>query len=168
MKLPTKLIVLTALFIGFGSFNVIAKVKVGEPLPNFELKTMDGTQVVNMDSLKGKVVYVDFWASWCKPCLKSFPLLNDIYNRKKEQGFEIVAVNLDQKKRNAEDFLNKKPVDYTNLYDANGDVSNTFNVSVMPVGYLVDRKGIVRAIHHGFLPGDEKKLEKGVSILLKR
>lgn len=167
MKLPTKLIVLTVLFIGFSSFNLLAKVKVGEPLPQFELPRVENTVRVNTKSLLGKVVYVDFWASWCKPCIESFPRLNTLYNEYNQQGFEILAVNLDQRKQLASDFLEKYPVDYINTYDENMKVGRIFNVSVMPVGYLIDRKGIVRAIHHGFKPGDEIKMAKAIKILLK-
>ncbi len=167
MKLPTKLIVLTVLFIGFSSFNLLAKVKVGEPLPEFELPRVEYTVRVNTKSLLGKVVYVDFWASWCKPCIESFPRLNKLYKEYNQQGFEILAVNLDQRKQLASDFLEKYPVDYINTYDENMKVGRTFNVSVMPVGYLIDRKGIVRAIHHGFKPGDEVKMAKAIKILLK-
>ena len=167
MKLPTMLTALTVLFIGFISFKSLADVSKGEVAPDFVLPSVKDDKAVKLSDFRGKVVYLDFWASWCKPCIQSFPALNKIYNKYKAEGFEILAVNLDQKKLNAASFLDEHQVDYVNVYDPKMTTGKLYNVNIMPVGYLIDRQGKVRVIHKGFIPGDELGLEKAVKFLLR-
>ena len=79
--------------------------EVGQPAPQFTLPTLLQDKPTPLKQFAGKVVYLDFWASWCAPCRTSFPLLNQLHEKLKAQGFEVVAINLDEDKANAEKFL---------------------------------------------------------------
>jgi cytochrome c biogenesis protein CcmG, thiol:disulfide interchange protein DsbE len=135
------------------------------PAPAISLPGLNGT--VASDNFKGKVVYVDFWASWCKPCKQSFPWLNDLQARYKKVGFEVVAINLDQESGDAKDFLQKIPAQFTVAFDPSGKTAEQFHVQGMPSSYLIDRQGNIRSTHVGFREEDRARLEQAVSKLLQ-
>ncbi len=134
--------------------------------PSFSLPEFSGNQKIELAKLRGKVVYIDFWASWCAPCRQSMPKFNVLYNKLPRASFEILAINLDESKTDAQQFLNDYPVDYTVLYDATGATPKQFGVKVMPTGYLLDRFGMVRHVHQGFRSGDDKLLMNKIKKLL--
>lgn len=136
-----------------------------EPAPVINLPGINGT--VQSEAFKGKVVYVDFWASWCKPCKQSFPWLNDMESRYKKLGFEVLAINLDQEQSAANEFLQKIPANFTVAFDPSGKTAEQFHVQGMPSSYLIDRQGNVRAAHIGFREDDRAKLEQAVTKLLQ-
>jgi thiol-disulfide isomerase/thioredoxin len=142
--------------------------EVGQPAPQFTLPTLQQEQATSLKQYAGKVVYLDFWASWCAPCRTSFPLLNKMYEKLKAQGFEVVAVNLDEDKANAEKFLKEFPVSFTVLRDAKGEWADQFVVESMPTSFIIDRQGIVQTIHNGFTSDDIKELEAKVMALLAK
>lgn len=134
-------------------------------LPDFKLPTDNGE--VSQSTFKDQVVYIDFWASWCKPCLKSFPFLNELQQRYGSKGLKILAINLDKDHQAAESFLHRTPASFTVAFDEQGDIAQRFHVQGMPSSYLVDRKGYIRARHIGFRDEDKAKLEQAVASLLK-
>jgi thiol-disulfide isomerase/thioredoxin len=121
---------------------------------------------VNFDAYKGKVLLIDFWATWCPPCKKSMPFLNNLRNQHLKEGFEILAINVDENSEDAKNFLKENPVDYTMAYDPNGDCPQKFAVKAMPSSYLVDKAGKIRLVHLGFRDEDEAKIQNQVSDLL--
>lgn len=127
------------------------------PAKPFELNTLDGK--VSLDSLKGKVVYLDFWASWCSPCKKSFPWMNKMYSKYKDDGLEIVAVSLDFKMKHTKRFLEETPANFTIALDPKGEIADAYQVQVMPTSYLIDRNGELLWEHKGFRTKHEDKLE---------
>ena len=141
-------------------------VTVGNATPDCALSSLDGGQTSGLNQYRGKVVYVDFWASWCGPCAKSFPFLNDLHTQLGAQGLQIVGVNLDEKADDAKDFLAKYPASFTIAADASKQCAKDFGVKAMPSSYLIDRKGIVHHIHLGFRPGEAKELRELVEELL--
>ena len=133
---------------------------------SFELDALQGDQKIKLADYKGKVVFVDFWASWCGPCKQSLPEFNKVYNTYKDMGFEIIAINLDENPEDAKAFLKKTPVDYTIAADASGSIAEKFGVEAMPSSVLIDQKGVIRVNHKGYRSGDAKKLEKAIKMLL--
>ena len=134
-------------------------------IPEFQLPTATGN--IQPADLKGKVIYIDFWASWCQPCKQSFPWLNKMQAKYKDKGFEIVAINLDKDKELADKFLAAIPASFTVAFDAEGGSAEKFNVKGMPSSYLIDRKGFMRARHLGFREKDRDSLENAIQDLLK-
>lgn len=137
------------------------------PAHNFTLPNLLSSKQTSLADFKGKVVYLDFWASWCKPCVESFPALETLYQKYHNKGFEIIAINLDEKKQHALDFLKKHPVSYQVLHDQNDNVAATYKVSAMPSAYFIDKKGKVRLIHKGFKNYDVPKIEQAIELLLR-
>ena len=120
-----------------------------------------------LKSYSGKVVLVDFWASWCGPCLRSFPWMNDLQQHYGADGLVIVAVNLDQERELADAFLRKLPPKFRVEFDAPGNIARQFGVQTMPSSFLVDRHGQVRVRHAGFRDGQRAEREEQIKKLLK-
>ncbi len=116
--------------------------------PDFKLSTDKGK--IELKKLRGKVVYVDFWASWCTPCRKSFPWMNDMHKRYAKKGLKIVAINLDTNKAKAREFLKENRARFTVAYDPKGKSAEAYGVPAMPTSYLLDRKGNIIEKHYGF------------------
>lgn len=121
---------------------------------------------ISLKNLKGKVVYLDFWASWCDPCRKSFVWMNDMHARYDGKNFIIVAVNLDASKSDAAKFLKKVPVNFDIAYDPEGSVAAKYNLKAMPTSYLIDKNGQLAFAHKGYREGDAKEIEKKIQQLL--
>ena len=111
--------------------------------PDINLPGIDGN--VRLNNLKGKVIYLDFWASWCQPCKKSFPWMHDLKEIYADQGFEIVAVNLDKDKKLADIFLKEMDVNFKIAFDKTGESASKYKVKGMPSSYLIGRDEIGRA-----------------------
>ncbi|PKI13185.1 TlpA disulfide reductase family protein [Colwellia sp. 12G3] len=99
---------------------------------------------------KGKVVYVDFWASWCVPCRKSFPWMNAMQVEHQEQGLVVLSINLDAQAALAEKFLLETPANFAIIYDEKGLLAKKFKLKGMPSSYLFDRQGKLISAHSGF------------------
>jgi thiol-disulfide isomerase/thioredoxin len=137
----------------------------GSLAPEIGLKDLSG-RGVSITSLKGKVVLVDFWASWCAPCREELPVLESLYKKYRGRGFEIVGVNLDQSPDNVQRFLSGTPLSFRVVHDRGRAVADRYAPSKMPSSFLIDRKGIVRHVHAGFRASDRGALEKQISALL--
>jgi cytochrome c biogenesis protein CcmG, thiol:disulfide interchange protein DsbE len=142
-------------------------VDVGGAAPDFTLPVLSGDGDVSLSAHKGKVVYVDFWASWCPPCLKSFPQLNKLRNKLNDQGFEVIGINVDQETKDATNFIKDHPVDFVLAKDPEGETPEKFGLQAMPTSYLVDAQGKVIYVHEGFRDGDIDEIEKKVKAALK-
>lgn len=114
---------------------------------------------LHLSDFKGQVVYVDFWASWCKPCRKSFPWMNNMQKRFASKGLKIIAVNVDKDKSLVEQFLKSYPADFTVAYDPDGQLASKFKVKGMPSTYIFDRYGNLKTSHIGFRNKDKSMLE---------
>ena len=121
----------------------------GRPAPDLRLPAADGT-LVALSALRGKVVLVDFWASWCAPCRKSFPALHELSEEFRARGLEVVAVNLDQQRKDADTFLVGRPRAFSVVFDQSGKSAEAFDVQGMPASFLIGRDGTIRFAHMGF------------------
>jgi cytochrome c biogenesis protein CcmG/thiol:disulfide interchange protein DsbE len=130
---------------------------MGGTAPTFSLPGQSGT--VSLDSLRGRVVYVDFWASWCDPCRRSFPWLNALRGRYADRGLTIVAINLDKDRRAADVFLEKFPASFMIAYDPAGKTAEAYRVSAMPSSFLIGPTGELLASSAGFDPRKTGALE---------
>lgn len=144
-----------------------AGVSEGAAAPDCKLSALDGSSPTALSQHKGKVVLVDFWASWCGPCVQSFPFLNDLHAKHKDQGLQIIGVNVDEKADDAQAFLSNHPAGFSVMRDAGMQCVNDFGVEAMPSSYLIDRKGVVHHIHRGFRAGESDEfralVEKAVT-----
>lgn len=113
---------------------------------------------------KGSVVYVDFWASWCGPCRKSFPWMNDI--QKKYKQLKIVSINVDQNKELATEFLTENPVSFSIIYDPKGTLAKKYGLQGMPSSYIYNKAGKLVASHAGFTEAKKKQYETELQMLL--
>lgn len=142
-------------------------VEEGEPAPDFTLPSIHADQAdITLSDLEGKVVYVDFWASWCAPCLTSLPLYNELYHEYKDQGLEIVAINVDNPIEEGLYFLEDTPLDFLIPADPDGETAELFEVIGMPTSYLIGPDGTVQMVHMGFRSGDMEIIEAAVQELL--
>lgn len=136
------------------------------PAPTFTLASRAGGQV-SLSDLKGQVVMINFWASWCGPCRQEFPALDQIYAKYKPMGFTLVAINVESEKADAEKFLSATPATFPILFDPDNAVSGKYGVSAMPTTVLVDRQGRVRWLHRAYKPGDEAKYIEQIRAVLR-
>lgn len=130
------------------------------------LTALDGTHVNSLQELQGKVLYVDFWASWCPPCVRSFPFLSQLDQDLKDQGLQVIGINLDEKIADAEAFLENYPVNFEIALDSDKQCAKDFGVVAMPSSYLIDRKGVIRHVHQGFRSDEAKDLRLAIEYLL--
>lgn len=126
----------------------------------FDLPTERGP--VSLESLRGKVVLIDFWASWCVPCRQSFPWLTTIAERYRSAGLVVVAINLDKRREAAATFLRELAPGFTVAFDPAGTTAEAYGVSTMPSSYLVDRRGRIVFSHAGFDVRDEVTIERRI------
>lgn len=143
---------------GFAAFN---------EAPAINLPDANGS-TVQLENLKGKVVYLDFWASWCEPCKKSFPWMHQIKQNYADQGFEILAINLDKDRKLADKFLKEMDVNFIVAFDEKGESASDYKLRGMPSSYLIDRDGNVYASHIGFRDNDKASLEQAIKSLLNK
>lgn len=134
------------------------------PLSGIAINT--GEQI-SLETYHGKVVFVDFWASWCPPCLDSLPAYDRIRREISHEDFEIIAVNVDEDTQNGLAFLEKQPVSYPVLADPEGKIGIPWGIRTLPRSFLLDRQGRVVSVHKRFRPGDEVSLKKEIMNLLE-
>ncbi|HEX6637914.1 MAG TPA: TlpA disulfide reductase family protein [Steroidobacteraceae bacterium] len=109
-----------------------------------------GAESLELERHRGKVVVVDFWASWCKPCRQSIPWLNEMHSRYGNQGLVIVGVNVDASRADAERFLETTPIDFEIVFDPDGALARRYALKGMPSTFVFDRDGQLVATHLGF------------------
>src|SRR5512143_45454 len=141
-------------------------VGVGDKAPAFTLPTANGDRVA-LDALRGKVVYVDFWASWCGPCRRSFPWMNGLQARYADEGLAIVAIDVDKRQEDALRFLLDTPASFPIAWDPGGDTPAAWGVQGMPSSYLIDRNGVIVAVEEGFHDERRAALEQRIRALLR-
>ena len=143
-------------------------VEEGELAPHFNLPSIyPDKPSISLRALAGKTVYIDFWASWCAPCLISLPLYNDMYHRYKDQGLEVLAISVDNPVEEGLEFLEDTPLDFLIPSDPEGETAELFQVIGMPTSYLISPDGEVKLVHMGFRNGDMDIIEAAVKEVLE-
>jgi thiol-disulfide isomerase/thioredoxin len=142
-----------------------APLKTGQPFPDLGGFSLEGKLP---DSIKGKVVLVDFWASWCGPCKGSFPVLEELHKKYASQGLVVLGVNVDEKRAAMDDFLAKHPVTFPVVRDQKQELVKKASIATMPTSFLLDGEGKIRYVHSGFHGAEsEKKYVSEIEELLK-
>jgi len=141
---------------------------VGQPAPEIVVDRLSGGHSLSLSSLRGKVVLLDVWASWCGPCKQELPMLDAIAGRLRGRGVEVLAVSIDQQRENVEKFLGARAHwNLTVAHDPNGDIADTFQPDKMPTSYAIDRAGVIRYVNSGFVPADAPEIERRLADLAK-
>ena len=135
----------------------VLAVDAGQAAPAFSLPTAKG-EAVALDKLRGKVVYVDFWASWCTSCVLSFPFMSALQQSHADKDVMVVALAMDQRPSDAQQFLQRHQARFAIATGDNSQCAVRFGVAAMPSSFLIDRQGVVRAAHQGFRLEDTKAL----------
>lgn len=157
------------LLILLASLWILAPVNAAEmqgKAPNFTLKSNSGKNV-KLSELRGQVILLNFWASWCGPCRQEMPLLEKLHKRYNALGFTVLGVNVEEDPRKAQTLLKHIKVSFPILFDTKNKVSNLYKVSAMPSTVMIDRDGNMRYLHKGYKPGDEAQYKKWVKKLIK-
>jgi peroxiredoxin len=134
--------------------------------PDFTLRALDGPNL-RLQEQRGRVVMVNFWATWCGPCRQEMPQLNKLYDKYKSAGFVLLGVNVDDDARNAAGVAGKLGVKFPVLLDTDKKVSQLYDLSTMPSTVIIDRDGKVRYVHRGYKDGYEGTYEQQIRQLLK-
>lgn len=143
-----------------------AATATAEKAPDFTLKNDQGENV-RLAEQRGKVVMINFWASWCTPCRKEMPLLDELHERYKSAGFTLFGINVEQNTEAAKAFLEDVGVTFPILYDPKSEVSRAYQVKAMPTTVMVDRDGEVRYVNRGYKEGDEEKYRQQIRELIR-
>lgn len=136
-----------------------------ELAPDFTLKSSSGENI-RLAEQRGQVVMLNFWASWCGPCREEMPLLDAMNTKYGKMGFVLYGINVDADTADAKKVLEKVKVNYSILFDPESKLSELYKVEGMPFSVLIDKKGEIRYIHKGYVPGDEKKYAKYIMELV--
>jgi len=121
---------------------------------------------LDLQQYQGQVVYLDFWASWCKPCQKSFPWMNQLVEKYADRPFKLITINLDESPQAMFQFLKKVPANFDIYQDPQGKLAEKFKLQGMPTSYLIDKKGKVFKRHIGFLTKEIDRYEQELESLL--
>ena len=143
-----------------------ASEKLSGKSANFTLKSRSGKNI-KLSELRGEVVMLNFWASWCGPCRKEMPLLEKIHKKYKKLGFTLLGINVEQDTTAAKRYLKDVKVSFPILFDKTNKTSKLYNVSAMPTTILIDRNGNKRFLHKGYKPGYENDYKKQIKKLLR-
>ncbi len=133
--------------------------------PEFQLPTRNGS--IQLADFRGKLVYVDFWASWCRPCKNSFPWMIEMKKKFKDLPFEIIAINLDNDKALAEEFIASQAINFPVAFDPQAETAERYGVEGMPSSYLIDPQGRLRIRYTGFWNKSKNEKEQAISKLLE-
>ena len=155
-----------ALALGFVATVAVSAIAPSSSAPDFTLRSMGGPNL-RLQEQRGRVVMVNFWATWCGPCRQEMPQLNRLYEKYKSSGFVLLGINVDDDTSNAASVAAKLGVTFPVLLDTDKKVSREYDLSTMPSTVIIDRDGKVRYVHRGYLTGYEDTYEKQIRELLK-
>ena len=141
---------------------------LGETAPAFSLKSISGPEPVELESQTEKILYIDFWASWCGPCKLSFPSMIKLKELFKDDPFEIIAISVDADSKSAKKFLDSYKINFKVALDSDGAAAEKYALPGMPSSFLLDQDRKVIAKHKGFRKSDFTKIKEEIEEALKR
>lgn len=141
-------------------------IAIADEAPDFTLPTNSGENL-RLAELRGNVVMLNFWASWCGPCRQEMPLLEAMSQRYAAAGFTLLGIDVEEDNTDALKIVNDLKISYPILFDTENKVSKLYSVETMPTTVMVDKKGQIRYINHGYKPGDENKYRDQIRELIK-
>lgn len=135
---------------------------VGKPFPNFKGKNLAGKEF-SLDDYKGKVVLIDFWATWCGPCVREIPHVKEAYEKHHTKGFDVIGISLDRSRGALESYIKEKEMPWTQHFDEGGLIASSYGVTGIPTVYLLDAKGNIAAMNMALRgPGLDKEVRKAL------
>ncbi|MCB9611946.1 MAG: TlpA family protein disulfide reductase [Sandaracinus sp.] len=154
--------------LGAGAFGVTtaSALDEGQRAPEIGLRTPDG-QTIRMSDLRGKVVVVDFWASWCAPCREELPVLQRLHEQYGERGVVVVGVGIDRNERDFRAFKERMGLTFPVVHDGAHAVAGRYEPPRMPSTFLIDRNGVIRHIHEGYRSSNARELESQIQAMLR-
>lgn len=147
-------------------FSGYLSAEVSGAAPDFTLPGVG--KEIKLADYKGQVVYLDFWASWCSPCQDSFPWMSAMQAKYKEQGVTFIAINVDRKQKDADEFLAKTPAGFAIAFDSKGKTPKLYDVMGMPTAFIIGRDGKILHSHIGFHSNDISEYELHIQQALKK
>jgi thiol-disulfide isomerase/thioredoxin len=166
-SIPARLIGVIAM-VALAFLHRVEAAQINDPVPAFRSSILKSPSAeFRFGDARGKVVYVDFWASWCAPCRTSLPVLDSLFEKYASRGLVIVGINQDESEQDRDNFMKRIPVRFALVGDEGHRIAKQFEVKAMPSGYVIDRKGVIRYIHPGFDANTAQQLEKEINVLLQ-
>ncbi|MFQ5456550.1 MAG: TlpA family protein disulfide reductase [Nitrospirota bacterium] len=162
MKIKTLSLILLTIFLYYGSGYAAW---IGDKAPSFSLKRLDNNGSLSLKEFEGKILFIDFWATWCGPCKKELPALDSLM-KEYNDSLVILAINLDKKKGKIKKFLEKYPVDLPVLLDPEGNIVSKYGARAMPTSFIIDGNGTIKFVHLGFSKKDTDKWRKEIDSIL--
>jgi thiol-disulfide isomerase/thioredoxin len=141
--------------------------QVGTPAPDFTLSDLKGN-AFTLKQFRGKVVFLDFWTPWCDPCREEFPALDALYKKYRNDGLEVIGIDIDDSEKLAAEFLQKIPVAFTILIDKKGISRRAYSFRMLPTAFIIGRDGVIRNVHMGFGKEFLQTYETEIAKLLKQ
>ncbi len=160
MKKPAQILAVVAALFAVTAWSAKTDL-LQKQAPDFTLKSLEGPNV-KLSELRGDVVLINFWASWCGPCRQEMPLLEELSSKYEPMGFTMLGVNVEEDSTAAKSMLDELGVSFPILFDNENTVSESYDVIAMPTTVIVDRDGKVQYVHHGYKPGDEGKYQDAI------
>jgi len=133
--------------------------------PDFTLRDVSG-KTVSLSSLKGKVILLNFWATWCPPCKAEMPSMNKLYKSLRQRGLEVIAVSTDTSLVSVKDYLNSSRFDFTIVHDEQRTIAKQYKVFSMPTTFLIDRNGFIVEKYYGEYDWTDAEVRKQIEKLL--
>jgi cytochrome c biogenesis protein CcmG/thiol:disulfide interchange protein DsbE len=143
--------------------SVASPLERGAAAPPCSAPLLDSSRAISVADYRGKVVYLDFWASWCAPCRESFPFMNALERELAIKGLAIVAVSVDKTAEDARRFVASHPARFVLAVDRTGACPAAYQLPGMPTSFIIDRRGVIRAVHAGFRASDAAEIRRQLS-----
>jgi thiol-disulfide isomerase/thioredoxin len=157
------LLILSALMLSTCTRPPSAPLQIGSPAPKFTLPDLNGREV-SLDQFKGKIVMLDFWATWCGPCRMTMPLLENL-EKEYRDSMILLAINLQEPRNAVREYVQKQNINSQVLLDEKGSVGEMYGTDSIPMQVLIDKQGIVRHIQIGFSPRMASQLRSEIESL---